>query len=177
MELVKSSGRPRGRSIALLVAGLLTGTVLIQPAVAHVTRRLGHLQKHLDKRYVKKGDIVANAANAANADRLDGKDSTAFVGSEELLWAVVESSGTLVRGQGAVGVTTPFSGQVRVKFNRAVNTCAWVATPGENDAEILFDPTFISTGISATDQTVIVVETKNPGGGLTPEPFHLAVTC
>jgi hypothetical protein len=66
MELVKSSGRPRGRSIALLVAGLLTGTVLIQPAVAHVTRRLGHLQKHLDKRYVRTGTTVPNATNAAN---------------------------------------------------------------------------------------------------------------
>jgi hypothetical protein len=62
MDLFKSSGRPRGRSIALLVAGLLAGTVLIQPAVAHVTRRLNHLTKHLDKRYVRQGQTVDNAS-------------------------------------------------------------------------------------------------------------------
>jgi hypothetical protein len=102
MSFFTSSGRPRGRSIALLVAGLLAGTVLIQPAVGHVTRRLNHLYKHLDKRYVKVGDTVAqarnatnatNATNAANADSLDGKDSTAYEQKSETMTGVFSARG------------------------------------------------------------------------------------
>jgi hypothetical protein len=82
MDLTKSSGRPRGRSVALLVAGLLAGTVLIQPAVAHVTRRLSHLYRHLDPRYYNEGQTVdraQNANNATNAGLLDNIDSTGFL--------------------------------------------------------------------------------------------------
>jgi hypothetical protein len=75
MDLMKSSGRRRGRSVALLVAGILAGTVLIQPAVAHFRPRIGHLIRHVfnraDPRYINTGEAVANAANADKVDNLD----------------------------------------------------------------------------------------------------------
>jgi hypothetical protein len=75
MDLMKSSGRRRGRSVALLVAGILAGTVLIQPAVAHFRPRIGHLIRHVfnraDPRYINVGEAVTNAANADKVDNLD----------------------------------------------------------------------------------------------------------
>jgi hypothetical protein len=79
----------------LVVLVLLVGSNLILPAGAHVTSRLSHLQGHLDPRYVNTGEMAANAnlldgqdstaflganAKAADADLLDGQNSTAFLG-------------------------------------------------------------------------------------------------
>jgi hypothetical protein len=51
-------GTIRGaRGVAILLAGILAGSVLIQPAVAHVTARLKHLTKHLDGVYVNESQV------------------------------------------------------------------------------------------------------------------------
>jgi hypothetical protein len=65
------------RLAALLVLSVLVGSNLILPAGAHVTRRLRHLYGHLDPRYINANET------AANANLLDGQDSTAFLGVNE----------------------------------------------------------------------------------------------
>jgi hypothetical protein len=65
------------RSIVWFVSGLLVGLLLVSPASAHVGTSITHLWNlHLrplaDARYVNLGE------KATNADKLDGKDSTAF---------------------------------------------------------------------------------------------------
>jgi hypothetical protein len=180
MDLIKSSGRLRGRSVALLLAGILAGTVLIQPAVAHFRPRIGHIIKHVfsraDPRYYNEGQTVDNARNA---DRLDGLDSTAFVGSDEVLWAVVNANATLARGQGVTSSARGSlpAGQYDVTFDRNVRNCAYVATPGQPGTDVLFDPTVISVSSDPDNVNGVRVETKNLGGGLTDEPFHLGVVC
>jgi hypothetical protein len=82
------------RLAALLVLSLLVGLNLILPAGAHVTRRLPHLLSHLDPRYINVNETAANAnlldgqdssaflaanAKAADSDLLDGQNSTAFM--------------------------------------------------------------------------------------------------
>lgn len=51
------------RGGVLILAGLLMGAILIQPAVAHVTRRLGHLVKHLNGVYVNEGQSAGGDLN------------------------------------------------------------------------------------------------------------------
>jgi hypothetical protein len=75
---------------------LLVLSNLVLPAGAHITKRLPHLQKHLDSRYVNLNEKAADAnlldgqdstaflganAKAADADLLDGQNSTAFLGA------------------------------------------------------------------------------------------------
>lgn len=49
------------RSLPLLVAGILAGTILIQPAVGHVNKRLKHVIKHLNKVYVNEGQAAGGS--------------------------------------------------------------------------------------------------------------------
>jgi hypothetical protein len=53
------------RGATLVVAGVVMGTMLIQPAVAHVTRKLAHLQKHLDPRYINAGEAAGGSLAGA----------------------------------------------------------------------------------------------------------------
>jgi len=53
--------RPLLRSLPLLVAGILAGTVLIQPAVGHVNKRVKHVIKHLNKVYVNEGQTAGGS--------------------------------------------------------------------------------------------------------------------
>jgi hypothetical protein len=62
----------------LVVIALVMGANLISPAVAHVTKRLNHLYKHLDKRYVKTGETVTNATN------LGGSPAANFLQSSDI---------------------------------------------------------------------------------------------
>jgi hypothetical protein len=71
----------------LVVIALVMGANLISPAVAHVTRKLNHLYKHLDPRYINVGEKATsaatadtatnatNATNAGNADKVDNLDA------------------------------------------------------------------------------------------------------
>jgi hypothetical protein len=81
---------------ALVVLSVLVGLNLILPAGAHVTKRVPHLLKHLDPRYLNVDEMAANAnlldgqdssaflganAKAADTEQLDGQDSSAFLGA------------------------------------------------------------------------------------------------
>jgi hypothetical protein len=155
------SERPRSAIVAIaLVVGLVIGLFFLTPAGAHVKRSVKHLvNKHLVKVFYTK----------AQADARFGPR----------LWAVVNANATLARGQGATSVSRGIqaAGQYDVIFDRNVRSCAYVATPGQPGTDILFDPTFISVSSDPDNVNGVRVETKNPGGGLTNEPFHLSVVC
>jgi hypothetical protein len=165
------SERPARVMVALaLIAGLLIGLLFLTPAGAHVTRSVRHLvNKHLKRVFYTKAE--------ANARFYTKDDADARFATR--LWAVVNSNATLARGNGvtSVGRGIQFAGQYDVIFNRNVRDCAYVATPGQPGTDILFDPTFISVSSDPDNPNGVRVETKNPGGGLTDEPFHLHVVC
>jgi hypothetical protein len=52
---MKTKRAATGRSIASMIAGILAGSIVITPAVAHVTDELQHLYSHTDNRYYKQG--------------------------------------------------------------------------------------------------------------------------
>jgi hypothetical protein len=112
---------PKLAALAVLI--LLVGSNLILPAGAHVTRRLPHLLQHLNPRYINTNEKAADAdlldgqdstaflgvnAKAADADLLDGQDSTAFLGANAKaadadLLDGIDSTGFVQGGGRAVG--------------------------------------------------------------------------
>jgi hypothetical protein len=78
------------RLVAVLIVGILAGSVMLSPVGAHIST-FNHLKaKHFytkkaaDARFINVGETAAgatdatNAENATNADKLDALDSTAF---------------------------------------------------------------------------------------------------
>jgi hypothetical protein len=110
-----------------------------------------------------------------NADKLDGKDSTAFVPASRVpMWAVVNGDGTIKRkSPEVVSAGTIFSpGGYVVTFNRDVSQCAFAATP-----YTLMGNKFATAGTDLVGVNSVRVETWVDSGGASNSAFNLIVTC
>jgi len=68
-------------------------------------------------------------------------------------------------------------GRYDVRFRASIRHCAYLATVADPHSHLVYSPSGVYTGSGPHPHTVYV-ETKNPGGGLSPQiPFHLAVIC
>jgi hypothetical protein len=111
-----------------------------------------------------------------NADKLDGKDSTAFGPASRVpMWVVANADGTIARkSPGVVSVSKlSLASWYRVTFNRDVSQCAFAATAHQGSA-------FATAGNEiGTDGNTVRVETHAPFDGGIPvnRAFHLIVTC
>jgi hypothetical protein len=75
------------QTAALVVIALVMGANLISPAVAHVTRKLNHLYKHLDPRYINVGEKATSAATAdtaTNATNLGGSAASTYLQATDI---------------------------------------------------------------------------------------------
>jgi hypothetical protein len=69
------------RSVAVLVAGMLAGSVMLTPVGAHITT-FNHLKtKHFFTKKAANARFINVGEKASNSDKLDGKDSTDFLGA------------------------------------------------------------------------------------------------
>jgi hypothetical protein len=96
-------------------------------------------------------------------------------------YAVVGYGAELVRATRGTTLTALGSGRYEVKFPHRfgdwADSCAYLATVGDPDSALVFNPSGVYTG-SGPDYRTVYIETKNPGGGLQDGvPFHLAVVC
>jgi hypothetical protein len=66
------------RGVILVGIALIMGANLLSPAVAHVTRRLNHLFRHLDPRYVNVGEA------ATNSNALGGTPASGFLKTADI---------------------------------------------------------------------------------------------
>jgi hypothetical protein len=92
-------------------------------------------------------------------------------------FAVVGYTNNLVRASPGASLTSLGTGRYDINFASSLKKCAFLATGGDpaNGTDTADD--LVSTGLS-TNLNTVYVETKNPGGGLSPGiPFHLAVIC
>ncbi|MFN8582799.1 MAG: hypothetical protein U0163_17710 [Gemmatimonadaceae bacterium] len=89
------------------------------------------------------------------------------------LYAVVGINGTLIAGNGVTGVSASGFGTYEVTFNQNVSNCAYVATTTNAYSQAI--QAYTASGHASVNG--VYVETKNQGGGLTPGPFHLLVSC
>jgi len=103
-----------------------------------------------------------------NLDVICGEAGTQF--------AVVGYGGGLVRSSGAT-LTHPATGRYEVTFPANVSGCAYLATVGDPGNGVVLNPSGAYTA-SGSNANSVLVETKNPGGGLQDGiPFHLGVVC
>ena len=92
-------------------------------------------------------------------------------------YAVVGYTANLVRATPGTRLTSLGTGRYDVTFPTSIGNCAYLATVGDPGNHLVFNPNGVYTGSGPNARTVYI-ETKNPGGGLSPGiPFHLAVIC
>jgi hypothetical protein len=155
--------------VALAVLGALASAMIVAPAGAHVTRKFGHLKKHINQ-------IATKQANQVFDSKI-GPATAPFQAKSDLLFAVVTNAGSataaLVRSRGATGVGAFFV--TDVSFNRAVNNCAWTATAEEG----VNNTTNAIAELGGDNNTIRVTLTDDAGGLVlgAGETFHLVVVC
>jgi hypothetical protein len=112
------------------------------------------------------------ADGAAGAQGPAGADATN-------LWAVVNSGGTLARGQGVDSVTRTAAGRYRVDFDQAVDGCAYSSIIAQSGTGVPASFTGISQpgGDSTGTDRVMVYTWSATNGSFTDMPFHLIVLC
>jgi hypothetical protein len=96
------------------------------------------------------------------------------------LWAVLNGSGTLVRGSGVASAGHPGTGRETVVFNQDVSGCTFLATAGTTsvtDGSGSYpSPGEASVGPLSGNSNGIVV-TRSEGGVLENFPVYVAVLC
>jgi hypothetical protein len=104
----------------LMMLVLLVGSNLVLPAGAHVTKRIGHLFSHLDPRYVNASE------KAADADLLDGQDSSAFLGA-----SAKAADANLLDGQDSTAFLGASATAADSHFLNGLHSTAFMAGPGK----------------------------------------------
>jgi hypothetical protein len=126
--------------------------------------------------------LIVRGAKAARVPGPPGAAGPAgpagAAGPNNLLWAVVNSGGQLVRSNGAVSVTTQIvPGDYIVTFNRNISGCSYVAGVAAS-ADNLQTSAEASTRRQVGQlQSIEVFTVLSGGGALTPRDFHLLVAC
>jgi hypothetical protein len=190
---------------AVLVVGTLAGSALIGPAMAHLNNPLtfGHLKKHFytkkaaNIRFINVGekasdadkldgknstDFLGTTGKAADADKLDNLDSTAFQG--RVHWAHVAADGSIFAQSGGLSTVHVNTGEYYVVFpisasgKAVLATGKWVAAAGTITSVILCGgapegATCTATGTNNTN--TVYVDVKNDNGTLVDRGFYVVL--
>jgi hypothetical protein len=175
--------RTVGHWVAVLLVGILAGSVMLTPAGAHLNSPLTfkHLKKHF---YTKKG---ANSAfinvgeKASDSDKLDGTDSTGFVKTGQVLVAgnaggrnnpiddflsadftsIISTSITapatgflFIVGTVSIEDDASFAGSGKINYRLRVDTTAVDSNTESNDLETDIDTAVIFGNSGATSAVV-----------------------
>jgi len=94
------------------------------------------------------------------------------------LWAVIDSTGGLVRGSDVVAsshLTT--TGQYSIVFNQDVQNCSFVATLGATGSNGAVGPGVATVAGRTGNPDGVLVATYNATGGVTDSSFDVAAVC
>lgn len=107
-----------------------------------------------------------------------------YVQQTDMLWAVVDANGTLVRSSDGVASAELLDGAVpagdyAVVFDRDISECAYQATVGRPGVNVGPAAGFaqVANWTDDPDHGVIVFTRDQNGGGVENRGFHLLVTC
>lgn len=107
-----------------------------------------------------------------------------YVLFDQMLWAVVDVDGTLVRSSDGVAGSDLLDGVVPsgdyvVTFDRDISNCAYLATVGRPGVNVGPLPGFaqVANWTDDPDNSVIVFTKNQDGAGVENRGFHLLVTC
>lgn len=114
---------------------------------------------------------ATGVATGLNADEVDGQDATDIVASAaaQNRFAAVSATGTLTAQRGATAASKTATGTYSVTFAADVSKCALTATAQALAAG--------AVSVSPSSATIVNVQTRDPAGVATDEPFHLLATC
>jgi len=96
---------------------------------------------------------------------------------KKVLWAVVNSNGTLARGKGALDANHLGGGGYEVLFDRNVRQCVYTATIGLSGFSSYETPGEITVVGRNGATNGVVIATHNSSGVLQDRGFHLALNC
>ncbi|MCB1377402.1 MAG: hypothetical protein KDK89_03375 [Alphaproteobacteria bacterium] len=132
---------------------------------------------------------AAALGTAALAQGLNGPNPTASqlkaesmspVGSPlgfTVMWAVVNSNGTLLRSSGGGATKKLSTGVYEVRFRRNIAACAWTGTRGFGTfSGSVSDGEIAVTGRAGTTNGVFV-QTWGASGAIADSPFLIMVAC
>lgn len=92
-------------------------------------------------------------------------------------WAVVDSTGALVRGHDAVTASMLAPGDYNVTFNQDVENCSFIATLGMTGSVSAAPAGYVTVAGRSGDQNSVFVSTYNATGVSVNASFHLSVQC
>jgi hypothetical protein len=99
--------KERFGKIALAIAGVVVGVLLLSPVAAHVNDNFSHLW----------------------GDHIKPKTDDRYVQLTKSPWARVDADANLIKGEGVIDVTDSGTGNYTIEFARRVgNNCAGTAT-------------------------------------------------
>jgi hypothetical protein len=116
---------------------------------------------------------------------VDVNDCTGATGSQgppgppaAVLWAVVESDGTLVRSSNAVAATDqPGFGQYTVTFNQNVRACVYIATLGLTGSAFTAPPGSITVVGEGMDVNGVWISTYDGRLLVVTNSIRLMINC
>lgn len=111
---------------------------------------------------------VKIAAGAVNSTKVDGSIQK----TADLLSAIVDNGGNLVRGNGAVSSSNPNTGEYLVTFNRNIDACVPVATP-----RLLATPRYATARADTGAADTVEVHIWDPTGAASSFQFNLLMLC
>ncbi len=117
-------------------------------------------------------DFLGKTEKAADASKLDGKNSTEFAAAGDLLFAAVASSGNVTASRGGTTTATVAGNTFTVTFPKDVSKCSFTATP--NSATAVGG---LSIAVDSAGANKVTVDEAVPGPLPIPVPFHLQVIC
>ncbi len=93
-------------------------------------------------------------------------------------FAVVDSNGTLLLGNGVARAAKLGDGQYEVIFNKLVTKCAYSTTLGRTGAvPFPVDGEIAAIGHFSSNKGVMVQTFQSGGSPFSDKPFHLVLTC
>jgi hypothetical protein len=93
-------------------------------------------------------------------------------------WAVVNSAGALVRGNGATASTSLSTGTYQVTFNSNQAACAYVATAGDPGAGAVAGPIIDTVATRAGNPNALFIQAfDQSSGALSNQPLHVTTYC
>ncbi len=172
----ESRQRKIGQGVAILIAGMLAGSVMLTPVGAHISSFNHLVKKHFytkksaDQRFINVGEEASSAATAKSADT-----AKTAARATNIFAAQVDSSGTLL-GSVPPGVTSErlSTGSYRTHFPRSIAGCIISASHGTNDP-LLFPSTIVNVGVFDSDSLTVL--TAHHDGSFQDRDFAVLVIC
>jgi hypothetical protein len=177
-----------GQGIAILISGMLAGSVILTPAGAHISS-FNHLvtkhfftKKSADARFINLGEEASSAATAKSADTAKSSDTaksadvaTTAGRATNIYAAQVDSSGTML-GSVPPGVTSESLGSAyfRVFFPRPVAGCVISASAGTNDSVVFASHMVI---VGPFESNSLTVRTMLHDGSFAARDFAVLMIC